>query len=1102
MRLFDIPSVRPILAASINLLLIAIGLAAAAFLPVREFPDVAAPVVTVNTLYLGAQAEIVEREVTRAIEDNLNGVAGIRQIRSSSRDEVSDIDLEFEAGTDIDAAAADVRDKVSAVRSELPEGVEEPVIEKVSADDQPMMYITMQSDELDTAALSDLADRYATDTLGSVSGVAQVQIGGEKRYAMRIWLDRRAMAARGIAPADIAGRIQAENVELPAGEIETRNQIITLRADTRFTSAQQFAELAVLDDKGARVRLGDVAHVEVGVEDEKTRARVDGKDTVSLGVIRQANANTLAVASAVVERLDALRAQLPASVRVDVAYNEARFIQENLKNIAWTLVQTVAIIVAVIFIFLGSIKTTLIPAATIPASIIPAAAVAALLGFSLNSLTILAVILAISLCTDDAVVIMENIRRRQGKGEPLLLASVRATRQIGFAVFASALSLIAVVLPLAFLEGNAGRLFREFAVILAAIIAFSTVAALTLGPMLSTLLFGEVDEPGRLQEWVNRGLEKTSRGYRRVLDRAVDHITVTVLLALAFVGAGVFAFSQVPAELAPDEDRAAVRIRVEGPEGVSSAYMAAKAEEIEKAVRDVSASFQKNADGSAESPVEAGQAARSQSAGGAEAGSDEKGPEPVASVLSIVAPGRAGQGESNVAFIIVRLADWGERDITQFEFLEALQKRLGSIAGVSAFANNPSSLGQAGGGRPVQMLLKGSDRAELSAWAERIVAEGGEMPGLVALDSDYADTKPQVSLTVDRSRAAALGVTAQAVGETLGVMFGEGETTRYVDRGEEYDVILRARAEDRATLSDIENIFVRAEAGELVPLSSLVRLEERGAVRELERLDRQPAITLGANLGQSLALGDALSRLEEIAAREQPGGTEIGYAGQSLDFQESGIAVVVMFGVILVLVYFLLAGQFESFAHPFIILISAPAAVAGGFLMLWCFGFTLNIYSQIALVLLVGLVAKNAILIVEFANQLREGGAEVREATLEAASQRLRPILMTTLATVLGAVPLVLESGAGAEARTTVGAVVTAGTLFGTLISLFVVPALYVAIGSRTGERIDLAQKLEELDRDHPEGDSEPQQGEVRERGRPDPSIAEKASPRRPQAAE
>ncbi|WAJ28753.1 efflux RND transporter permease subunit [Antarcticirhabdus aurantiaca] len=1033
MRLFDTAVSRPILAASINLLLIAIGLGALFALPIREFPDVDPPTVTVNTTYRGAQAEVVEREVTRIIEEGLSGVAGVRQIRSTTRDEASDIDLEFEAGADIDAAAADIRDKVSGVRNDLPDLVEEPIIEKASADDQPMMYLTVRSDEYDTAALTDIVDRTVVDAIGAVSGVSQIQIGGEKRYAMRIWLDRRAMAARGVTASDVSARLEAENVELPAGEIETPTQAITLRADTRFTSAQDFAELSLIDRQGDRVRLGDVARVEVGVEDQDSGFRVDGQDAISLGIIRQSNANTLDIAAGIIAELDSVRGQIPASVSIDVGYNEAVFIRENLKNVGTTLLQTVAVIVVVIFVFLGSIRSTVVPAATIPASIIPAAAIAATMGFSLNTLTILAVILAISLCTDDAVVIMENIRRRHQKGEPLLLASARATRQVGFAVFASALVLIAVILPLAFLEGNVGLLFREFAVVLAAIVAFSTIAALTLGPMLSSLLFRDRQEPGRMEHFVGRHLDRLGRRYAKALSGAIRHPVLTLLAGAVFVGIGAFAFASTPAELAPDEDRGAVRVRVEGPEGASTAYMADKLRQLEAVVQDTSG---------------------------------ENGP--VRSVLSILSPGRPGQGQTTVGILIAQLKDWSEREETQMAFVERLQDALPQVTGVRAFAINPNGLGQ-GRGRPVSMVVKGPDRAVLDAWAQRIVADGAGIPGLVNLDSDYDDTKPQISIAVDRSRASALGVDARAVGETLQIMFGEAEVTRYVDRGEEYEVILQGRPEDRLSPTDIDNVFVRAGTGALIPLSSLVTRQETGTVRELERLDRQPSITLGANLGPTLSLGDALDRLTEIAEASQPPGTEIAFTGQSLDYQETGAAVLFILAMILVLVYLLLAGQFESFVHPFVILISAPTALAGGVLILVAMGQTLNIYSQIAMLLLIGLVAKNAILLVEFANQLREEGAEPFEAAVEAAGQRLRPILMTTLATIIGAVPLILESGAGAEGRITVGAVIASGTTLGTVLTLFVVPTLYVALARFTAPRNAREAKLAELERAHPD---------------------------------
>lgn len=1039
MRLLDSVITRPILAASFNLLLIAIGIGAILSLPIREFPDVDPPSVSVNTVYRGAQAEVVEREVTRIIEENLSGIAGIRQIRSTTRDENSAIDLEFVAGTDIDAAAADIRDKVSAVRNDLPDLVEEPVIEKASADDQPMMYLTVRSDEYDTAALTDIVDRTVVDAIGAVSGVSQVQIGGEKRYAMRIWLDRRAMAARGVTASDVSARLEAENVELPAGELETATQAITLRADTRFSSADEFRELSLVDRQGNRVRLGDIATVEVGVEDRNSGFRVDGQDAISLGIVRQSNANTLEIAQGVIDELESVRDQIPDSVEIAVGYNEAVFIRENLKNVASTLIQTIVVIVIVIFVFLGSVRSTIIPAATIPASIIPAAIVAVAMGFSLNTLTILAVILAISLCTDDAVVIMENIRRRQQQGEPLLLAAARATRQVGFAVFASALVLIAVILPLAFLGGNVGLLFREFAVVLAAIVGFSTTAALTLAPMLSSKLFTTRTEPTRMERFVGDRLDRLGNAYKRVLRLAVRHIWLTLLAGLAFAGVGVFAFTVVPSELAPDEDRGAIIVRAEGPEGASPAYMSEKMRSLETVVRETNG---------------------------------EDGP--MRAILTVLSPGRTGQGQPTVGILIVQLKDWSEREETQMAFQQRLQEALPAVTGVRAFAINPNGLG-IGRGRPLSMVVKGPDRDVLDAWSQEIVEKGRSIPGLINLDSDYDDTKPQVRVSVDRSRASALGVDAQAIGETLQIMFGEAEVTRYVERGEEYEVILQARAEDRLTPSDIDNVFVRSGQGELIPLSSVVIREEVGTVRELERLDRQPSITIGANLAPSLSLGDALAQLEEIAVETQPTGTEIAYTGQSLDFQETGSAVLFIMLMILVLVYLLLAGQFESFVHPFVILMAAPAALAGGVLILWAMGQTLNIYSQIAMLLLIGLVAKNAILLIEFANQLREEGAEPFEAAVEAAGQRLRPILMTTLATIIGAVPLLLESGAGAEARTTVGAVIAAGTTLGTFLTLFVVPALYVLLSRFSPPRNALEAELEKLERENPaRGDVQP----------------------------
>ena len=523
MRLFDLPVERPVLIAALNLLLIAVGIGALLLLPVREYPQVDPPVVSVNTFYRGAPAEVVEREVTKRIEDNLSGVEGVRLIQSVSRNEVSEIELEFLAGRQLDLAAADVRDKVSAARQDLPAGIDEPVIEKASADEFPILWVTLRSAELEVPEISDIADRLITDALGTVSGVARVIIGGEQRYAMRIWLDRAALAARNLTPTDVADRLRAQNVELPAGRLETGPQEITLRTDTRLRQADEFRALVLRDEAGQQVRLGDVARVEIGVEEYRTGFTTGNERAVAVGVARQSNANTLEVARGVRAELDRLRPQLPAGLEVAIGYDESIFISETLWNVASTLAQTIGIIVVVIYLFLGSARATLIPAATIPASVIPAFVVAAALGFSVNVLSILAVILAIGLCVDDAVVIMENVRRRQqAEKEPLLLAAVRATRQVGFAVFSSAVVLVAVILPLAFIQSNIGLLFREFAVVLAAIVAFSTTAALTLGPMLSSKLFGRTVTQGRLTRRVDQGLGWLAERYRRALALALE----------------------------------------------------------------------------------------------------------------------------------------------------------------------------------------------------------------------------------------------------------------------------------------------------------------------------------------------------------------------------------------------------------------------------------------------------------------------------------------------------------------------------------------------------------------------------------------------------
>ena len=1052
---FDIPVERPILAASLNLVLIALGIAALFGLPIREYPDIDPPTVSVRTRYVGAPAAVMEREVTQIVEDNLSGIEGVRLIRSTSRNESSSINIEFVVGVDIDAAAADVRDKVSSVRSDLPDDVEEPVIEKANADDQPMMWITLRSDELGPPELTDTVDRLITDAIGVVPGVARVEIGGQKRYAMRVWLDRRAMAARRVTPGDVVARLEAENVEAPAGRLETGQQELVIRAETRFSDAESFRGLVLRDVAGDRVTLGEVARVEVGVEEYRTALRAGGEDAVALGIIRQSNANTLEVAKGVRDEIERLRGSLPPSVSMTVDYDESVFVSETLENVVTTLLQVIGIIVLVTWLFLGSLRATLIPAAMIPAGVIPAFLIAAAFGFSINVLSILAVVLAISLTTDDAVVIVENIRRRQADGEPQPIATVRATRQIGFATFASAAALSAVILPLAFISGNVGRLFREFAVVLAAIVFFSTTAALTLAPMLASRLFRKEEEPGRVARWLNDRLEQLGEGYRRALDWSVKRAWIPLALAGAVVAGGVAVFLGISSEVAPVEDRGALRIRIEAPEGAAFEYTSEKVREVERMLLAyVSA------------PGDAGSRDEDTSA------------RPVASLLAIVTPGYGGSLETNVANVIVRLNPWGDRDESQQELQQRIQGDLAKITGIKASATSGPTLGQRRGGQQLQFVIGGVNREDVRGWAETLFERSAAISGLQNAELDYKDTKPQLSVAIDRARAASLGVDAATVGEALQVAFGSLQVTRYVDRGEEYDVIVQARPEDRRTTGDLENLHVRsATSGELVPLSAIVTTREVGAVRELNRVDRLAAIAFESSLGPDLSLGDAVAELDEIAEDALPADAQISYLGEARDLRETGGSVYVILALVLVLVYFVLAAQFESFVHPLIVLTSAPIALAGGLITMWIFGLTLNIYTQIALVLLVGLVAKNGILLVEFANQLRGEGREPKEAAVEAAVLRLRPILMTSVATVLGAAPLMLESGAGAEARRMLGLVTSGGLMFGTLLTLFVVPAMYTLVGRFVPEPGRVGRELEEQEREHPEGDGAPDAG-------------------------
>jgi multidrug efflux pump len=1026
---------RPVFATVLSLLLVVLGIGALQRLPVRAYPDVDPPTVSILTVYPGASAQVVERDVTEPIEESTSGIEGIKRIVSTSRDEVASIDIEFLLSRDLDAAAADVRDKVAQVRAELPDGAEEPIIAKTSGESEAIMWLTLRSEARDRLELTDYAERNLVDPLAVVPGVARVIIGGARRYAMRIWLDREAMAARAITPADVADALREENLELPAGRLEADARELTVRTLTRLRTPEDFAALVLRAAAGSQVTLGDVARVEIGAADYRSGVYVNGEPAVGLGIVRQSKANTLAVAHGVRAEVERLRPDLPAGVELEVSYDASVFIEGSIREVVKALVIAAVLVVVVLLAFLRSPRSALIPVVTIPVSLLAAFVLLYALDYSVNRLTLLALVLAIGLVVDDAIVVLENVYRRNELGEPRLLAAARGADQIGFAVVATSLVLISVFLPLTVLTGDVGRLFTEFAVALAAAVGFSSLVALTLGAALSSRLV-EARGPDAGRTRAGRVLDRLAgravEGYRRVLDTALPHPGWTLAFAVLLGLLAAAIYRSLPEEQTPTEDQSVIIVPVEAPEGASFAYTREHVRQIEELL----APF--------------------------------RGPDgPVDRVIAIVAPGqREAPASPSRALLIVSLKPHGARATSQQALANRLMPQLRGLAGVQAFAVNPPSLGQRGSAQPVQMVIAGHTHEAANRWAEIVLAEARDLPSLVNARLDYERTKPQLQVHVDREKAAGLGVDARDLAEALQYMLGEQDVTEYIYRSKSYDVILRAEAGDRAVPDDLRHIQVRTRDGELVPLRGLVRLEIVGVPRQLRRIDRLPAVTLSASLTPGTALGEALGPLRAAAERELPQAARISWLERSESYFESRRAIFVTFALALLVAYLVLAAQFESFLQPLVILFAVPLAITGGLLGLLVAGQTINIFAQIGLIMLIGLMAKNGILIVEFANQLRDHGRDAAAAAREAALTRVRPVMMTSVATVFGALPLALATGPGAEGRIPIGVTVIGGMVLTTAMVLVVVPVLYTLLAPHTRASGAIARRLGELERE------------------------------------
>lgn len=1047
MILSDLSVQRPVFATVLSLLLLILGAASMRGLPIRQYPDIDPPVVSIRTEYRGASAEVIETKITQVIEDRIAGIEGIEKLISQSQDEISSISVEFSLDRDVDEAANDIRDRVARVVGNLPDEAEAPEIAKVDDDTRAVMYLNLTSDHMTGLELTDYADRFLTDRFSTVPGVARVRISGSRRRAMRVWLDREAMAARGLTVADVEAALLAENVELPAGRLESRDVEFTLRADTGYRTAEDFRRLVVGRNRDDRlVRLGDLATVSIGAASERNLARANGVPAISLAIEQLSKANTTEVSRGVRAEVVAVQPDLPEGMRLEVNYDRAEFIRASMIEVVKALAFSLSLVLVVIQLFLRNLRMTLIPAVVVPVSIIATFMVMSALGFTINTLTLLGLVLAIGLVVDDAIIVLENIHRRIESGQPPLLAAVDGAREIGFAVIATTLVLVAVFVPLSFIQGDIGRLFGEFGITLAAAVIFSSLVALTLTPMMCSKIPHAAAGKGNGREAVEPdepaggvGVEsnaKLKRGYffgrleqryREALERVVAHPTRTLLLA---AGVSVLSFAlwaSLPSEYAPIEDRGAFSIVLRGPEGASFTYTARQARAMEDILIE---------------EVEAG---------------------PVMRFLTRI-PGSWSSPAVNTVRAIVLLKPWGERKESAQEIADRLSGRLGEIPGVRAHVFMPRSLGIRGDGHPVEMVLGGPDYEQLQDWRDVLLEAMLDMPELADADSDYQERKPQMQVRVDRDRAGVLGVSLTSVGRTLETMLGSRAVTTFVDRGREYDVILQGKDEHRATPDDLNNLYVRSQTtGRLIPLVNLVVLEETAGPSVLRRFDRMRAITVDAALGEGVSLGSAMDALEARAEELLPASARISWNGESREYKETGASMLLTFALALVIVFLVLAAQFESFVHPAVILVTVPLALTGAFAGLWIFGASVNVFTQIGAILLIGLAAKNGVLIVEFANQLRDRGVPFKQALVEASTVRLRPILMTSACTTFGALPLLFATGAGAESRQPIGIVVVFGVAISAVLTLFVVPALYSVLAGSSGSPEAVSREIETL---------------------------------------
>ena len=1003
MSIFDFFIRRPVFATVLSLLILTCGAVSYKSLTVREYPNIDQPVVNVTSSYPGASAEIIESQITQVLEASIAGIAGIETIASNSRPEQSQITVRFRLGIDSDSAANDVRDRVGRVRKQLPAETEEPVIAKVEADAQAIINIAFVSDRHTALELSDYASRYIRNQLQNLPGVSEVRINGERRYAMRIWVDRSKLVSHNLTVQDIETALRQQNVEVPSGRIEGPDREFTVLSRTGLSTPEQFRRIVVKDVDGFPVYLGDLAKVELGPQDERRTSSFNNETAMILGIIKQATANPLDVSLALRKVMPQVKRDLPAGMNIEISYDRSVFIEESIKEVYKTIAEAAVLVVIVIFVFLRTFRATIIPLVTIPISLIGAFAIMSMLGFSINALTLLSMVLAIGLVVDDAIVVLENIHRHIEEGLAPVRAAMVGIKELSGAVIAMTLTLAAVYAPVAFSPGRTGKLFAEFALTLAGAVLVSGFVALTLSPMMCSKMLKSHESHGRVYKAIEAVFVALNQGYQKALGAVLLRPVVMMVVALGVTSSGYYIFTNLKSELAPIEDRGVLFTTGLAPEGATIDFTNRYAGQMQTLLKDI----------------------------------------PEVEAYFVITGGRS----VNELVSFSRLKPWGERTRSQMEIAAELQPKLARISGVRASVNNPGSFGQNPRSRPVEFVIQtGDSYKKLEEYVDKVSAEVRNYPGFVNLDSNLDLNKPQLQVDVDRERVADRDVSVLTVGRTLETLLGGRRVTRFIQNGEQYDVVVQVDADARQTPGDLADIYIRGRNGSMNQLTSLVQVEETVAPKELNRFNQFRAATITANLAPGYALGEALDVMQKAAERALPETARYDYSGVSREFRESGSSLYFIFLLALCFIFLVLAAQFESFVDPLIIMFTVPLSMTGALAALMFTGTSLNIYSQIGLVTLIGLITKHGILIVQFANQLQNGGRSVREAITEAASLRLRPILMTTGAMVGGAIPLALANGAGAMGLRSVGWVIVGGMTFGTLLTLFVVPTAYMLL--------------------------------------------------------